>query len=316
MPDPITIVMAMAVAAASAAVLLLVCGWPWRSEHFSHVDAGWVLGLGVGFFVGAWVLGNRPHWPLREDQDRLLGLVLPAVVIVELLAAFPRVPRWLTWPLRAAVVLGVAPVLVYGSTYLSDQNGPGTAEWSTVQAALILGGLAAFLATVCSLLALLSSRAPGASPAVCLAITSAAAAVTVMLSGYATGGQDGLPLGAALAGAALTVSVLKWSSRGRLPLGVAVVGLYSLLVIGRFFGELSSAHAILLFAGPLLAWLPELPVLRRLPRWARNLARVLLVALLVSAILIAVGRKFLEDSPSRDSESEGPTADDYMNYGR
>ena len=57
------------------------------------------------------------------------------------------------------------------------------------------------------------------------------------------------------------------------PLGVAVVGLYSLLVIGRFFGELSSTHAIVLFASPLLAWLPELPGLRCLPQWARNLAR-------------------------------------------
>src|ERR1017187_7823936 len=147
MPGPITIVAAMAVAAASAAVLLWLCGQPWRSTDLYHVDVGWALGLGAGLFLGPWVLGNRPHWPPREDQDRLLGLVLPAVVIVELLAAFPRVPRWLTWPLRAAVALGVAPVLLYGTSYLSDQNGPGTAEWSTVQSCLILGGLAAFLAT-------------------------------------------------------------------------------------------------------------------------------------------------------------------------
>ncbi len=280
------------------------------------VDVGWVLGLGAGLLLGSWLLGNRPHWPPREDQDRFLGLVLPAVVVVELLAAFPRVPRWLIWPLRAVVVVAVAPVLLHGSSYLTDQNGPGTADWSTTQACLILGGMAAFLGTVWTLLARLSLRAPGVSPAVCLAITCAGAAVTVMLSGYATGGQDGLPLGAALMGAAIAVLALRWSSRGRLPLGVAVVGLYSLLVIGRFFGELSSAHAIVLFASPLLAWLPEFPGLRRLPHWARNLARVLFVGLLVSAILIAVVRSFLENAPAGDSESEAPTADDYSNSGR
>ena len=155
MPDPITILTAMAVAAAVASVLLLIFGWPWRTKPIPQVDAGWVLGLGAGLFLGCWLLGNRPHWPLREDQDRLLGLVLPAVVFVELLAAFSRVPRWLIWPCRAAVVLGVAPVLLHGTSYLSDQNGPGTAEWSTMQAALILGGLAASLAIVWSLLALL-----------------------------------------------------------------------------------------------------------------------------------------------------------------
>ena len=211
----------------------------------------------------------------------------------------------------------MAPVLLHGTVYLSDQNGPGTAEWSRIQAVLILGGLAALLGTVWWLLALLSSRAPGVSPAVCLAITSASAAIAVMLSGYITGGQDGLTLAAALAGAALTVFTLKWSSRGRLPLGVAVVGLYSLLLIGRFFGELSSAHAILLFASPLLAWIPELPIVNRLPRWARTLARAVLVGLAVSAILVDVGRKLLVDAHSAsDPASEELTPADYMNSGR
>ena len=38
-----------------------------------------------------------------------------------------------------------------------------------------------------------------------------------------------------------------------------MVGLFSLLVIGHFFGELTTAHAILLLFAPLLGWLPELP---------------------------------------------------------
>ena len=106
----------MGLAGAASAVVLWICGWPWRTARPTRVNTGWVLGVGVGFILGCWVLGIWPHWPLRQDQDRLLGLVFPAVMVVELLAGFPKVPRWLIWPLRLVVVVGGAPVLLYGST--------------------------------------------------------------------------------------------------------------------------------------------------------------------------------------------------------
>ena len=317
MPDPVLIVTAMGVAAAAAAVLLLICGWPWRAARPFWVDAGWVLGVGGGFFIGCWVLGIRPHWPPREDLDRLMALVLPAVMVVELLAAFPRVPRWLIWPLRAAVVASGAAVLLHGSSYLTDVAGSGTREWSPIQAWLILGGMAAAEGTVWALLVILARRAPGLSHAICLSGTSAAAAVTVMLSGYATGGQVGLPLAAALLGASAAVLVLPRSSRVTGPIGVAIVGLFSLLVIGRFFGQLTSAHAILLFCAPLLGWLPELPYLRRLPPWARGLSRVILVGALTAVVVGDAQRKFAENSQaSSSSEPNEPSMQDYMDFGR
>jgi len=315
MPDPVLIVTAMGVAVAVSAVVLLICGWHWPAARPSWRDAGWALGVGAGVFLGCWVLGIRPHWPPREDQDRLLALVLPAVVVVELLAAFPRVPRWLIWPLRSAIAAGGAGVLLHGSSYLSDLAGPGSREWSLAQAWLILGGLAAALAAVWVLLAILARRAPGLSHAVCLSGTSAGAALTVMLSGYASGGQVGLPLAAALLGAAAAMLVLPRAPRATGPIGVAIVGLFSLLVIGRFFGQLTSAHAILLFCAPLLGWLPELPYLRRLPPWARGLAHVVLVAALVSAVVVDAQRKFVEGSKA-SSESKETTAQDYMDFGR
>jgi hypothetical protein len=317
MPDPVLIVTAMGVAAAAAAVVLLICGWPWRAARPPWFDAGWVLGVGAGLFLGCWALGIRPHWPPREDQDRLLALVLPGVLVVELLAAFPRVPRWLIWPLRSAVAASGAGILLHGSSYLTDLAGPGTREWPPVQAGLILGGLAAALAAVWVLLAILARRVPGLSHAVCLSGTSAGAALTVMLSGYATGGQVGLPLAAALLGATATALVLPRAPRATGPIGVAVVGLFSLLVIGRFFGELTSAHAILLFCAPLLGWLPELPYLRRLPPWARGLGRVILVGVMVSAVVVHAQRKFVEDSnASSGLESKEPSVQDYMDLGR
>ena len=71
-------------------------------------------------------------------------------------------------------------------------------------------------------------------------------------------------------------------------------------MIGRFFGELSSLHAILLFCIPLLAWLPELPHLRRLPSWARGLTSVVLVGFAVSVILLRTQAKFEHDFHSTE----------------
>jgi hypothetical protein len=315
MPDPVVMLTAMGIAFVASCIVLWICGRPWRAASKSWVDAGWVLAVGTGFLLGCWVLGNRPHWPFREDQDRLLGLVFPAIVLVELLAAWPRMPRWLVGSLRLAVVVGTAPVLLYETTYLTDLGGPDA--WSPRQAWLILGGLAAALGAVWALLSLLSRRAPGLSQPVCLAGASAGAGLTVMLSGYATGGQDGLPLAAALLGASLSTLLLPRSARGAPQLGVAVVGLFSLLVIGRFFGELTALHAILLFVAPLSGWLPELPFLRRIKPWARGIARVILVAILVSTVVGDAVRRFVEKSQvAADTPGETPSVQDYSDFGR
>ena len=50
------------------------------------------LGLAAGFYLGCWILKLRPHWPPREDLDRLLLVVLPVAMATESLAVLPRVP--------------------------------------------------------------------------------------------------------------------------------------------------------------------------------------------------------------------------------
>jgi hypothetical protein len=138
-----------------------------------------------------------------------------------------------------------------------------------------------------------------------------------MLSGYATGGQIGLPLTAALLGAAAAVLVLRRTPRGIGPLGVPIVVLFSLLVIGRFFGELTWPHASVLFCAPLLGWLPELPLLRRMPAWARGLSRVVLVAAVVSAVVVHALTTFVETSNvAPDSEPGDAPVQDAIDYGR
>jgi hypothetical protein len=317
MPDPVVIVTAIFVALAVAGLVLGILCWPNRPNRAALFDMGWVVSIGAGFFFGCLILGIRPHWPPREDLDRLLVVVLPAVVVVELLAARPQIPRWLVWPSRFLLVAGGARVLLHGTSYITDITGPGTSEWSPGLAWLIFGTMAAIEATVWSLVSLLARRTAGLSVAVCLAVTSAGAGVTVMLSGYNTGGQVGLPLAAALIGATATAFFLPRTSRAPGPLGLPVVGLFSLLVIGRFYGELTSPHAVALFCAPVLGWLTELPYVRRLPAWGRSLARVAIVGALVFAIVVTAQAKFFKDfqSPSGRAPDQ-PSVHDYLNFGR
>src|SRR5271155_72634 len=115
MPDPLVMSSAMGVAFVTAGILLGLITIRRRQAGTTSFDAGWILAIALGFVVGCWMLGVRPHWPPRDDQDRFLGIVFPAVVVIELLATFRGVPRWLVWPLRLAIVVSSARVLLHGT---------------------------------------------------------------------------------------------------------------------------------------------------------------------------------------------------------
>jgi hypothetical protein len=138
-----------------------------------------------------------------------------------------------------------------------------------------------------------------------------------MLSGYASGGQLGLPLAAALAGAAAASLVLRDTAGLSAALGPAVVGLFSLLVIGHFFGELTTSHALLLGLAPLLCWLPEVPLVRRAPAWLRGLARLALVAVPLGVALVQAQQQFVQNSAATSTQEAGePSLQDYMDFGK
>ena len=184
---------------------------------------------------------------------------------------------------------------------------------------LIPAALAAALAVVWIALVVLERRTQGCSVPLALALACAGASATVMLSGYATGGQLGLPLAAALAGAMAASLALSGTADRSGVIGMAVVGLFSLLVVGRFFGSLSTTNAALLFGAPLLCWLPELP-----PR-CRGLVRVLWAAVPVALALTLARSKFVEDenrpspgtkqpSSQTPSDAQEPTLQDYLDF--
>jgi hypothetical protein len=292
------ILSATGLAALTAALVLLACGWPWRRPNRVRATLGWALGVGLGFALACLVVGVPVSWPPHRDQGRLLMVIWPAVVLVECLAAVPRVPRWLGPDARLVLATSVAPAMLYGTVYLADHAGPGSAEWTVGQALAWLSGLAAALSVVWIALALLAERAPGPSLPFALALTCAGTAATIMYSGYATGGALGLPLAAALAGAAAGALLLVKPEGSRAALGVGLVGLVALLVAGRFLADLTTLHAALLLFAPVLCWLPELPGLRRLRTWQRGVLRIALV--LIPVVICVVQAR--EDAARR----EGP----------
>jgi hypothetical protein len=316
MPDPLQILEAMALSGGASALVLLVFRWTWRSPRPARAAVGEVVGIGAGFALGCWWLGVRPHWPPREDLDRLLIIVLPAAGAVELVIALLRRPAWIGWALRFIVAAGAAPALLYGSIYLTDAAGPGTRQWMLPQAVAILLALAGALAANWALLALLVRRTASHSVTIGVAVSCAGAAAIVMLSGYATGGEIGLPFAAGLAGVTVASLGISGGTKSVAALGMGVVGLFGLLAMGRFFGELHLNLACLIFFAPLLAWLPELPYAVRLNGRVRAFARVVLTVVPVAVALALAVRDFAHETTQGSPSSGEPSIQDYMDFGK
>jgi hypothetical protein len=309
--DPIVVLQSLAAAGLiAAAVALLFALASKRRPAWSA--AGMVLGVGLGLAAGCAWLGVRPHWPPREDQDRLLLVLIPAVVIVEIAATV--VGKW-AWSLRLALAGSAAWILLFGSSYITDLSGPGSREWSPEQTWLVLSALGAGLIVVWAALAALARRTGGRSVPLALSLACIGAGVAIVLSGYASGGQLGLPLAAAVAGVVLSSLILPIPLDTSGTTGVAVVGLFSLLVVGRFFGQLTTLHAVILFLVPVVCWLPEAPPVRRLRAGYRGFIRTALVVAPLLLVVLQAQQKFIEESGTPGSPQE-PSLEDYVNFGK
>src|ERR1700730_9235772 len=113
MPDPLQILTAMALAFALAAIALFASSWLWSKPGLRFRAVGEVIAIGIRFAAGCWWLGARPHWPPREDLDRLLLIVLPAAGAVEIFAALLGPRPCVRQPLRLVVAAAAAPVVLY-----------------------------------------------------------------------------------------------------------------------------------------------------------------------------------------------------------
>jgi hypothetical protein len=130
--------------------------------------------------------------------------------------------------------------------------------------------------------------------------------MALMLSGYLTGGKAALPLAAGLAAVAIASRLVTSRTACSGAVDIGMISVFGVLILGRFFGELSTGRAIAIFLAPLLCWATELPVLRTRKPWIVAAVRLALVALPLAAVLFLAQRDFAKNSAmpaGDDSES-------------
>jgi len=298
MPEPLVVLESLIVALLASSLTWSAGRWGFRRAEGWAPGAGWrwSLAVGLGFYLGAVVLGVSPRWSIREDQDRFLVMVLPGILAAEALLPGLRASAYLGFILRFAVSALVAPALLHGSSYVADLAGPGTAEWPSSRRWLIFGAFGLAISCNWSYLVWIQKRSRSAVRVPwSLAIVLLGAGLVVMLSGYASAGFLALPLSAAILGASFAAQLWRADAHDTAP-GVGLIGLCGILTMGAFFGRLRTADALALFLAPLLASVPEAGPFARLGRRARTFLGIALTAVATALVTASAWRRFAADA--------------------
>ncbi len=293
MPDPLLFLKSMGAAAIVSAMFVLAMAWR-RPASSVWLNSVCVLAMGLGLALGCDMLAVRWTWPPVKALDRFLMIVVPMALGIELLAELQGMPRWVARFLRASLAATTPRILLHGSVYLSGAGNHWT-RWEAGTALVLCGVL---LAGAWGLLLWLSQRSGGISIPLALGLTTHCAGVTVMLAGYLRGGGTAFPLAATIVATVIAAKLI--TMRSDTPakfdspaiIGVGVIGLFGVLMIGQFFGRLSTGCALTLLLIPLLCWTTEVPFLRHRKPWLVGSVRLVLVAIPLLVVLAVAKRDF------------------------
>ena len=315
MPDPLLYYKAIVTAAIVSAMSVLAMAGLRRSSGTTRLNSTCVLGIGFGLSAGYHVLSLRLAWPPVNGLDRLLEIVIPVALAIELVAGLRCVPNRVASFLRLSLIAAIPRILLHRSVYLSGTDN----EWTLWQVGTAMVVSSVVLAGLWSLLSWLLRRSPGVSIPFALSLSTLCAGVTVMMAGYIKGGAAAFPLAATIA--ATTVGAWLISKRASIPvdcggsaiLGIGVAGLFGLLFIGHFFGEVSAASALAMLLAPLLCWATEIPLLRHRKPWIVGSVRLVLVAIPLMFVLAEAKSDFdremapllIQASPPRFRRPDG-----------
>src|SRR3569623_954478 len=183
MPNALLLLSALAVAAVVAFADPVAIGRMLRTRRDLGLALGSPIGFVCGVALGLMLLGVRCHWPPREDQDRLLLVLLPLAVLTDIVGALPRL-RPLALVLRAVACAACGPVILWGSIHVSDAAGPGSRLLSMPMIILLAAAAAALMASAWRLLLHAQPALPRPAIGIALALTLAAASSATLHSGY------------------------------------------------------------------------------------------------------------------------------------
>ncbi len=286
MPDPLVYLQATATAAIVSALIVLMVARQRLLVENHRWDAASCVALGLGLAVGGQLLAQRIAWPPASGLDRFLVIIVPALLGIEFIAGARSILPSLTWIFRLSLAAAVPRILLHDSVYLS-----GPTAWTTWQSLLILSLGSLLLASVWLLLVRLFERSADASIPLSLAMTILGAGLSVMMAGYIKGGAAAFLLASVLVATIFATRVTR-NRQAPVILGLGVVGLFSVLFIGTFFGRLPLDRALALGLAPLLCWATEWKRSSDRKGWFVGLIRLTLVAIPVIFVLILMKRDF------------------------
>jgi hypothetical protein len=257
----------------------------------------------MGATTGFWWLGLVPRVPPAAGLDRFLLIGLPAAVVVELVAA--AVPAVLAkssvrlgviWLLRGVVAAGLAPVVLWGSVYVSGSR----REWTVGETAGVYVGIGAAVFGVWFLTAIGNRRRAAWAGAAATTVSLEAAGIAMFLALYLGGGKASLPLAGALAGA-LAASALYADRAARRAhfetlASLAIVGLVGLVLVGRYFSRLGTLEGAALLAAPVATVVVERLLPMKCPAWLVGTAKLAAALLPVLVVLYFAKKAFDQGS--------------------
>jgi len=308
MPDPVQYLIALLAAFAVSFVVILIAQRAMRATIPSLARFVFMVGLVLGLLTGYQCLGFEYRWPPVNALDRFLTIVLPALVIIELAPAASssgdqhevrfRGVCLLRSAARFVLIVSAGRILWHDSVYLRFVDGDALSTRQHSEAYGVLLASAVILYSARTSLVRLSYAGQSSSVLFSLVISILAAGLSIILVGYIKGGVAALPLAGAIAGAAFAVSlaarkVESTTSASQLLIGIGVTSLFSLLWIGRFFGQLTTFDGLIVFSSPHCCWVTELRPFRACSSKCRLMIRMAAVFLPLLVVLFFKWQQFM-----------------------
>jgi hypothetical protein len=260
-----------------ATVLLAISGWWSRRPAVKRRRPAWTpaVALGVGYVVGHIAIRGRPPYPpsLSMDAGHWIAVMAPAAMLLGVIEAAVRLPSWLRWALRAALLMLLLWLMLNGMLSPDSDN---RLSWFVLAAI----GLAAL--RFWGDLEALAARVRGPSLPFGLMLIAAGASGVLVASGSLVQGLQGGTLTAILG--VLFLASFWHRDRRLLRSGVPVVAviLIGLSMEGFFYSYVPPASIVLLAIAPGGIWLGRNLAARCRSRWVAGVLTTI-------AVLVPVG---------------------------
>jgi hypothetical protein len=274
------ILLGVVLPAGLAGALLLFLWRPWEKGAGSLGAWAGPLALGAGTLLAQILIQGIPPLPPLEATHWIPLLVLAAAVLGALVNAL-KLPAWL----RHALAAGFSALIPFLT--LRPLLGSG---WSALEAAAWLGGSAAGIFLLWTVLEAAAHQTQGPVVPVALGAITAGTALVLVLTGSILLGQLAGGLAASLGAVALLALWNPERSLGRGGVAPWVTAFAALWLNGAVYSEMTILPGVLLASAPLLVLLARLGRLRALKGWLAATVVAMLAALPVAAAVLLAWR--------------------------